>query len=281
MTDEKTAGMGYVSTVLTSCDSRCLPARARSKTKRKADEKRKSSRLLSQMNSSHLPAPTMNAASSGGEFHSARYAGPQHSSSPPPQANYPPPQGQGGYPPQGAYAPQGHGGYAPQGAPGGYPPQGPPGGYPPQGQGGYLPQGQGGYLAQGQGGYPPQGQGGYPPQGHQGGYPPHGGAPQGHLPQGGYAPQPMMMQPQIIMMNAPAAPAQPIIINNNNNNSASASASASSASQAAHNQSVDHCCHGILCLVSAGLWLPFWIGACKGVCCHRPSVHCKLGCGVC
>jgi hypothetical protein len=33
--------------------------------------------------------------------------------------------------------------------------------------------------------------------------------------------------------------------------------------------------------VSAGLWLPFWIGACKGVCCHRPSVHCKLGCGVC
>jgi hypothetical protein len=30
------------------------------------------------MNSSHLPAPTMNAASSGGEFHSARYAGQLH-----------------------------------------------------------------------------------------------------------------------------------------------------------------------------------------------------------
>jgi hypothetical protein len=36
------------------------------------------------MNNPHLPAPTMNAASSGGEFHSARYAGQLHSSSPPP-----------------------------------------------------------------------------------------------------------------------------------------------------------------------------------------------------
>ena len=96
----------------------------------------------------------------------------------------------------------------------------------------------------------------------------------------------MMMQPQIIMVNAPAAPAapaQPIIINNNNNNSAAASSGGGQTVVIARNQSVDHSCHGILCLVSGGLWLPFWLGACMGMCCHRPcnssAPCCKRPCG--
>ncbi|CAF3618659.1 unnamed protein product [Rotaria socialis] len=33
---------------------------------------------------------------------------------------------------------------------------------------------------------------------------------------------------------------------------------------------VQHGCHFVLCLISGGLWIPCWIGACCGCCCRRP-----------
>ncbi|CAF1273579.1 unnamed protein product [Rotaria magnacalcarata] len=36
------------------------------------------------------------------------------------------------------------------------------------------------------------------------------------------------------------------------------------------NRDVQHGCHCILWLVTAGLWTPCWIAACCGCCCQRP-----------
>jgi hypothetical protein len=190
--------------------------------------------VVSQIMNNGYP-PTTTASAPESEFHSARHSGALHSSAPP-QLNYPPPQGHGGYPPpQGGYAP----GYGPPHA--NYPPQG---GYQPQA--GYAPAGPG---------YAPAGPG-YP-----GGYAP---------PHGGYAPpQPMAMQPQIIMVNAPAAAQQPIVINNNNNNSAAASSGGKTV-VVVQKPAVNHCCHAVLCWASGGIWLPCWICACLGLCCQRP-----------
>lgn len=37
-----------------------------------------------------------------------------------------------------------------------------------------------------------------------------------------------------------------------------------------HDAGVNHCCHCLLCCFTAGLWCPFWVCACMGVCCERP-----------
>jgi len=37
-----------------------------------------------------------------------------------------------------------------------------------------------------------------------------------------------------------------------------------------HDAGVDHCCHWLLCMFTAGIWAPFWLGACCGCCCQRP-----------
>jgi hypothetical protein len=78
----------------------------------------------------------------------------------------------------------------------------------------------------------------------------------------------MAMQPQIIMVNAPAAAPQPIVINNNNNNAAS---SGGKTVVVVPKRPVNHCCHAMLWLFSGGLWLPCWIGACLGICCQHPG----------
>ncbi|UJR06834.1 hypothetical protein I4U23_011122 [Adineta vaga] len=36
------------------------------------------------------------------------------------------------------------------------------------------------------------------------------------------------------------------------------------------NTEVQHGCHCLLCLLTSGLWAPFWIAACCGCCCRRP-----------
>lgn len=65
---------------------------------------------------------------------------------------------------------------------------------------------------------------------------------------------------------------QPIIINNNNSATSSSSSSASAAAAASANGGlpVNHCCHAILTLATAGLWAPIWCGACCCGCCARP-----------
>ncbi|PRP84047.1 hypothetical protein PROFUN_08509 [Planoprotostelium fungivorum] len=124
-------------------------------------------------------------------------------------------------------------------------------------------------------GQPQYNQSAPPQQGYPQGPPPQGypqqGYPQQGYPQQGYPPSPPYGSPNVIVVAAPAAaPASPVIVNNNNSNNNQQQQQAGPTVVVVQKDTVNHCCHFLLFIITGGLWLPIWIIACAGVGCARP-----------
>jgi len=104
-------------------------------------------------------------------------------------------------------------------------------------------------------------------------------------PAAGYDPNQQMMMMHMMMqsqnqqaalnaaMMANATKAAPVINNNNNNNAGGGGGTTvviAGGVGAVGYRPVNHCCHCMLFVATAGAWLPCWIAACFGCCCQNP-----------